>query len=175
MTKIFPAVALIALCAQVEGAKADRIVVPVTTSGQYSLIVDGKKWLTSAPTKIVVGGTTLSSSDSSLVLLSNKATSGSGWTGTELAWGPVSKTGGWTTTIKIFGDSHVEFQQSFPAGIGNISAAVDGARDVVSAFPAWKVRFNARVFLFIMLWDHTRFVGNFIFTHKKVMTACPLR
>lgn len=121
-------------------AQAGRITVPVTSTGTYSLLVDGKKWLSSAPTKLVVGDTTLSSSDSSLVLLSNKAASGSGWTGTELSWGPVSKTGGWTTTIKVFGDSHVEFEQNFAAGIGNISAAVDGANDVVSAFPSWMVR-----------------------------------
>ena len=120
-------------------AGANRITVPVTSTGTYSLLVDGKKWLSSAPTKLVVGDTTLSSSDSSLVLLSNKAASGSGWTGTELSWGPVDKTGGWTTTIKIFGDSHVEFQQNFPAGISNISAAVDSAKDVVSAFPSWMV------------------------------------
>ena len=46
---------LAALCA---GAPAGRLSVPVTSSGAYSLAIDGTKWFDSAPTAIVVNAKT---------------------------------------------------------------------------------------------------------------------
>ena len=109
---------------------------PVATNGSYSVEIDGVTWFRSAPTVLSIAGKPYSTADGSMVLSGTASIQGDGWSGTELSWEPKAVLGGWSTRIKVFGSSHVVFEQRFGT---NLTLSGGFMATVRSAFPSWRV------------------------------------